>query len=216
MGLFENDPRDTGYIALLVAITWYCEISSEAAILIAQGRSHRLPGQKLTPKILAEIRKITNSPNFYNINALVKKYRVNKYEILEALGGKNANEEVIKMSQADKLLKRLKDIAENCTAVDCEKCPLDKIVCGDNTLCETLSDTAVDGQGKLNIKRVRQMSDKCPTIDDLSGEVVKKTYRLYKQAADEIHTYIQRHPKEKTQDIVSLALLEYVERRKDA
>lgn len=168
MGMIESDPRDTGYIALYIAIKWYCEISSETALLIAKGKSNRKPGRKLTPEILQQIRTIIDSPNFHNINALVKKYKVNKYEILEALGGKNANEEVIKVSQIDKLLKRIKEIAENCTAVDCEKCPLDKIMCGEYTLCEILSDVALDGQGRIDIKRVRQVSDKCPTIEDLS------------------------------------------------
>jgi len=203
-----------GYIALLVAIKWYEEVSSDIAIKIAQGRSGRKPGQRLTPQILDEIMKTMENPNFYNINTIVKKYRINKYDIYEAIAGRNANEEVIKVIQTEKLLKRLKELAENCTAVDCEKCPLDKIMCGEYTLCETLADTAVDGQGKLDLKRVRQMSDKCPTIDDLSGPVVKKTYRLYKQADDEVHTYIEKHPREKQQDIISLALLEYIGKRK--
>lgn len=209
MGFTENDPRDTAYVALYTAIMWYCELSSEVALQIAKGKSHRLPGRKLTPELLTEIKKIMDSPNFYNVNSVVKKFRVNKYEILEAIGGKNANEGVIPMSQVEKLLKRIKDIAENCTAVDCEKCPLDKLMCGEYTLCEILSDTALDGQGRLNLKRVRQVSDKCPTIEDLAGEVVKKTYRLYKQADDEIHRYVEKHPQEKQQDIISLALLEY-------
>lgn len=215
MGLIENDPRDMGFVALYIAINWYCEISSETAYLIAYGKSNRLPGRRLTSTDIAEIKKITDSPNFHNINALVKKYRVNKYEILEALGGKNANEEVVKMSQAEKLLKRLKAIAEDCTAVDCEKCPLDKLMCGEYTLCEVLSDMALDGQGRLSLKKVRPKSDHSPTVEDLSGEIVKKTYKLHKNAVDEMGRYKEKHPRDTLQDIVSLALLEYVGKRKE-
>jgi hypothetical protein len=210
MGQIESDPRDVNYIALLVAIKWYEEISSEIAIRIAKGSSHRKPGRHLTPEILKEIKRLMASPNFTSVDTVVRKCRINKYEILEAItGDKDAEGEVIKMLQAEKLLTRLKGIAENCAAANCEKCPLDKIMCGELTLCEVLSDTAVDGQGKLSLKRVRQVSDKCPTVEELTGEVVKKTYRIYKQADDEIHRYIEKYPRQKAQDIVSLALLEY-------
>jgi len=215
MNMVENDPRDIGYMALFTAIKWYQELSSDSAIRIIQGHSHTLRGQKLTPGIFAEIKKIMDSPNFHNINTVVRKFRVNKYEILETLAGENANVEVITVIQTERLLKRIKDLAENCTAVDCEKCPLDKIMCGEYTLCEILSDAQVDSKGRLNLKRVRQVSDKCPTIDDLSGETVKKTYRLYKKVDDEVHKYAEKHPKEKVQDIISLALLEYVEKHKE-
>jgi hypothetical protein len=215
VSLIEKDPRDIGYVALTIAIMWYEELSAEVAINLAQGKTHRKPGQRLTPNLFSQMQKIINSPNFTNINSLVKKYRVNKYEIIAAItGDENADEkEVITMLQTEKLLKRLKDIAENCSAANCENCSLDKIMCGDLTLCETLSDTTLDGQGRLNLKRVRQMPDRCPTKDDLTGDVVKKTYRLYKRADDEIHRYIEKNPSEKIQDIISLALLEYVSRK---
>ena len=216
MGATENDPRDMAYIAFYTAIVWYRELSAEQAIRIAGGHSNALRGQKLTPEIIEDIKKIASSPIFYNIDTLVKKHRVNKYDILEIIAGGKTNVEAITVVQTDRLLKRIKDIAENCTAVDCEKCPLDKIMCGEYTLCEILSDATVDGQGRLNLKRVRQMSDKCLTSGDLKGESVKKTYRLYKQADDGIHAYKERHPRERIQDIISLALLEYVERHKEA
>jgi hypothetical protein len=159
------------------------------------------------------MQKTINSPNFYNIDSLVKKYRVNKYEILEAIGGENAGEGVIMSIQTDRLLKRLKELAQDCKAVDCDKCSLDKIMCGDYTLCEILTDATVDSKGRLELKRVQQMFNKCST-NDLKGEVIHKGYRIYKGAVDEMSKYIQSHSGEKVQDIVSLALLEYVERRK--
>jgi len=215
MGIIERDPRDVNYIALLVAIKWYEEISSEIAIRIAKGSSHRKPGRHITPEILTEVKRLMASPNFMGVDAAVRKCRINKYEILEAItGDKNAEGEVVKMLQAEKLLMRLKGIAENCAAANCEKCPLDKIMCGEFTLCEVLSDTAVDGQGKLELKRVTQRCDKGVTKEDLTGPIIRRSYRLYKQAADEVHTYVQKHPRESVQDIVSLALLEYVEKRK--
>ncbi|MEN6312773.1 MAG: hypothetical protein ABFD25_00840 [Clostridiaceae bacterium] len=214
MGLVEKDPREISYVALYVAIKWYTELSSDAALRIAQGNSHAKPGNKLTPEIFAEIKRIIDSPNFHTINGIVKKYRINKYDIFEALEGeKNVNEEVLIVTQTERLLKRLKELAENCTAVDCEKCPLDKLMCGEYTLCEMLADTALDGQGKMKFTNVRQVPDKCPTVDDLAGDVIKKTYRLYKQADDEIHKYVEKHPREKQQDIISLALLEYVSKK---
>ena len=214
LGLIEHDPRDTAYVALFVAIKWYEFIPSEAALKIAAGQSHRLPGKKLTPEMFTEMQKIMDSPNFYNINSFVKKYRVNKYEILEAIAGQNANEEVIMSIQTERLLKRLKDLAEDCKAVDCEKCPLDKIMCGEYTLCEVLTDTAIDGKGKLELRKVIPKSYQSHTVEDLEADIVRKTYKLHKKADDEMHTYAEKHPREKIQDIVSLALLEYVERRK--
>ena len=81
-------------------------------------------------------------------------------------------------------------------------------------MCETLSDVVLDKQGRLDLKRVRPKSDQSPTVEDLSGEIIKKTYKLHKNAVDEMQKYKAKRPRETLQDIVSLALLEYTSRHK--
>jgi len=244
MGLIESDPRDVNHIALYTAVKWYEEISSEVAIRIARGSSHRKPGRHLTPEMLAEIKRLMESPNFTTIKTVVRKYRINKYEIYEALSDKNRDDEgVIRNMHIDTLigrvkvvmaesserainqaaipiLKKIKKQAEECEAVDCEKCTLNKIMCGKYTLCEKLGDAeptydeAVQLLKCLGIGDVIQKYNNCITTDNLTGKVVLTAYRIDKKAVDEIKKYAEKHSHEKIQDIVSLALLEYVEKRK--
>jgi hypothetical protein len=216
MSLIENDPRKTAYIALLIAITWYEQLTPEAALDLVQGQSRRKPGQKLTIGIFAQMKKVIDSPNFYNVNTLVKKYRVNKYEIFEALtGDKNANEEVIAMVQTEKHLKKLKEFAENCTAVDCEKCPLDKIMVGESTLCEVLEDADINEDGKLEIglSKATQKNAKKRKVELMTGEMKSQGVNVYIklwEAIDERVTKLRI----KKQDIINIALAEYLERHK--
>ena len=126
MGMVERDPRDMRYVALYIAIKWYQEITPEAAIRIAEGGSHTKPGVKLTPKAYLEIKKIIDSPNFYNIDNVARQFRVNKYDVLEALSKEKFKDKiyyegVITISQIDIQLKKLKDKAENCNGASCEK-----------------------------------------------------------------------------------------------
>ena len=116
MGLIENDPRDTGYIALYIAIKWYQDISSEAAIRIAEGKSHAKPGVTLTPEIFEQVKKVIQNPNFNNIDSVARRFRVNKYDIFRAISKEKfnstcADEGVITISQIDIQLKKLKDIS---------------------------------------------------------------------------------------------------------
>jgi len=244
MGVIERDPRDTTCIALYTAIKWYKEITPDQAISIVDGRSHAKPGRKLTPETLEEIKRIIRNPSFKNINCIVRKFRVNKYDIYEALKSNNQNNEgVIRNMHIDTLiskinaamiessektinqiilpiLAKMKKQAEECEAVECEKCTLNKIMCGKYTLCEKLGDVkpTYDEVAELlkclGISGVIQKYNNCITPDNLTGKVVLTAYRVDKKAVDEIKKYAEKHPHEKIQDIVSLAMLEYVENRK--
>lgn len=216
MGLIENDPRDTAYVALYIAIKWYQEISSDAAIRIAYGQSNRKPGNKLTPEILEEIKKIIASPNFSNINSIVRQYRVNKYDVFEALEKdkvETTGEEVIIVPKIEFELKRLSKKANDCPGANCDTCVLNSLVFGENTFCEILCDLEFDAQGKLTQEKVIPKSYRSHTVEDLSGEIIRKTYKLHKRADEEIHQYAKKNQK-KLQDVISLALMEYAERHK--
>lgn len=205
MGLHENDPRDMGYIALCIAIKWYRELSAGAAFRLAEGSSIAKPGGKLTPELWEEIKKVMGSPNFSNINSIVKRFRVNKYEVFEMVGKeKNANEEVVIVSQVESSLKKLKNFAVNCTAVDCEKCSLNKIMCGETTLCEKLMDYDETQENRV----LQETAINC----SLSGEVKTRGFEIYKNVLDMFREYTQTHRDRKIRDIVSRALLEYMRR----
>jgi hypothetical protein len=214
MGVNERDPRDIGFIALFRAITWYCDITPEAALRIVAGQSHAKPGIKLTPEALAEIKKIIQSPNHKNINAVVRRFRVNKYEIYKALSGREyTDEEVIIVPKIEAELKKLKDKAENCSAGNCDNCVLNTIMFGESTLCEILEDIKFDSQGKL-VPGMKSVVYQKYTKSTLKGETKTKSFKLYKSAIDEFEKFLEKHKDEKIQDIASAALLEYVERHK--
>lgn len=91
MGLLENDPRDTGYIALFTAITFYTEITPEQARRIAEGKSSMLPRNKLTPKTVEAVNKVIRHPSFSSYKNLEKRFRVSRYDIFEELKKQKAN-----------------------------------------------------------------------------------------------------------------------------
>ena len=79
-----RDDRELGYIALIICIVWYREISPESALRIACGKSNAKPGRQLTDTDLAEIKRVITSPNHKNMDNIERKYRVNRYD-LEAM-----------------------------------------------------------------------------------------------------------------------------------
>lgn len=215
MGVTEKDPRDTSYIALYIAIKWYCDISSECALRIAHGQSSAKPGRKLTPEIFTEIQKITGSPSYKNINAAVKRFRVNKYDIFEAFAGKkNASEEAVIMPKIESKLREMSRHANDCPGVGCDDCALSSVPddCV-RTMCDILSYLSFDKDGKLVPSGNKAVHRKC-TKSILSGETKPKSFKLYKNVIDELERYIATHKGEKIQDIASRALMEYVESRK--
>jgi hypothetical protein len=214
MGVIERDPTDVNYMALYTAVKWHKEITSDQAIRIVEGRSHAKHGCKLTPEMLEEIKKIIQNPSFKSINCIVRKFRVNKYDLYKALGGKGelANEEVIIVPQIENLLQRLKDRAESCNG-NCENCTLNTVMHGENTLCDILCAIEFDRKGNL-IPGDNTVVHQKYTKSILKGETKTKSFKLYKMAADKFEQYAADHKDEKIQDIASIALLEYVENRK--
>jgi hypothetical protein len=216
MGVHERDPRDIRCAALATAIKWYIDITPEAAMRIVEGQSHAKPGRTLTPEILAEIKKIIRNPNHRNINAVVKKFRINKYEIYEALSGKqNADEEVIIVQKIETDLKKLSNNADKCSGANCDSCILNSILYGEYTLCEILCDLEFDDDGKLvsgSDSKVHKSIQKYTSTDQ--GKPTPKTYKVYDSILHRTEKYIGEHPERKQQDIISEALFEYLERRK--
>lgn len=219
MSYIEDDPRDMGYVALYIAVKWYQDITPETAIRIANGKSIAMKEIKPTAETYQEIKKVILNPNFKDITHVCRRFRINKYKIYKMLSkeryGKveNTGEEILKMAQVENILKKLKDIAENC-AGDCNKCSLDTVIYKDITLCELLCDIEFDDKNRIIKSKVRQVSDKCPTVKDLQGPVIKKSYRLHEVAVSELDSYIKNNQNKKVQDVVSLALLEYISKRR--
>lgn len=218
MGLIENDPRDTGYIALYIAIKWYMEITSDAALRIAQGRSHRLPGRTLTPAILQEIKKIMDSPNFYNINTVVKKYRINKYDIYAALAEeenkkKNLGGEVLVMQKADDGLKKAHEWIKNCEGNNCKNCSYDKTMFGDYTLCEIITDLEFEGKKLVCIdnKAMQKNAEKCINIK-LDGKTKFRGFQVYESVLNEFDKLKEKHKGEKVKDLFSKVMLEGIKK----
>lgn len=202
MSCTEKDPRDTGYIALLIAIAWYKLIPSEAALRIAQGKSSAKPGRKPTPEIMEQVKRIVNSVNFKNFNSIEKKYKVNRYDII-------ISEEVFALSQIEMLTKRLKNQAENC-AGECEKCILNAEVSDEYTMCEFLCDVDLKNPRRPENKRLQKNAENC----SLSGEIKTRGFEVYKSVLDKFSEYMDKNKSKKIRDTVSAALLEYMERHR--
>lgn len=216
MGFYEKDPRNIGYIALFVAITWYKAIPSDAALRIAQGKSSAKPGVKLTPEMRERIYKIIYGSTFKNFNTIEKKFKVNRYDIV-------AREEELFMSKASMLVQAvmekfnaLRKISEDCTASDCEGCLLNNMFSDEKTICDFLLDIDVDEQGRpvyvknTNVHKCPQMS----TIGIFQGSTSARRFRIYDNVMNEVNKYIAKHKEKKIQDIISAALLEYIEKHK--
>ena len=85
----ENDPRDTGYIALAVSIIWYRAITPEQALRLAQGKSSMKGGRKLTPEVMEKIK--VNLHNGMTYKGIEKKYKISRYQIFEELKRQKCN-----------------------------------------------------------------------------------------------------------------------------
>jgi len=210
--------RDYGFIALYIAIEWYKQIPLGRARKIAEGRLRSKPGNEITPEMAKRIKKIIHSPNFKNLNGVVRRFRVNKYDVYEYFGGENAREEVITAMRIESLLLRAKNIVENCTAMDCENCVFNQTVCANNndeiSLCDVLLSLEFTESGKLKgfgNRGVHKSAQKC-TEEFLNGETVKKGFEVYQKVLNQLDQYIDSHKDKKIKDIVSAAILEYVER----
>jgi hypothetical protein len=205
MGMHERDPRNIGYASLCKAIIWYKEITPEAAIRIIQGKSSAKPGNKLTPEIRAQILKLIENPNFKSLNVIEKKFKINRYDIIES-------EEVFTLGQIEKHLKQLKTITEACNG-DCSKCFLDTELNEDKlTMCEFLQDIDLENPQRVRNKQSRKIKK---NLDELfTGEKVKRNFEIYKPVHEEFEKYLQDNGGKKIRDIVSAALAEYISRHK--
>jgi len=192
MHTYERDPRDIGYIALYIAATWYEELNPDKARRIALGRQRSKPGIRfITSEVEEKIRAIVSSPNFHNVNALVKRFRINKYDIYRIIGGENAGEEAIVVSKVQALLLRLKNIASECTAVDCANCPLNQNIYGDVSLCDFLQNMQFDKDGRLVSIENMDVHKKCTkSAHHFRGRVKSKGFRVYESALKKMEEYI--------------------------
>jgi hypothetical protein len=82
---YEKDPRDTGYIALYVAVIWYKFLDADQSWRIIEGRCSAKPGKPLTPEILKAIIKIMQNPNYKNFRGVEQQFKVDERDVLEAL-----------------------------------------------------------------------------------------------------------------------------------
>jgi hypothetical protein len=205
MSLVEKDPRDIGYLALYCAIKWYKYIDPEAALRIAKGRSAAKPGRKLTPELRELILKTLENPNFKSFDAIEKKYKINRYSII-------ASEEDFVVGQIENHLKQLKNISITCNGL-CEKCLLNININEDGkTMCEFLQEIDFENPQSYKNKAVNQ--SKLRYTDLLQGEKVIKSFKLYKPTSQEFEGYIRKKTGIQIGDIVSKALLEYMERHR--
>jgi hypothetical protein len=206
MSYHEKDPRDIGYAALCVACIWYKELSADTAIRIAQGSSIAKPGRKLTPELWEEIKKVIESPNFASINSIVKRFRVNKYEVYEMVAEeknrKSANKEVIMSDKVKQKLLWLKNYALDCEG-HCEDCPLNIDINREaKTLCEVIQEYGETQENKV----LQEFAINC----NLSGDTKIRGFEIYKGVIELYEEYTRQHRDKKIRDMTSRALLEYM------
>jgi hypothetical protein len=213
MGMHERDPRQIAYVALFIAIRWHRQLEPEQAWRIATGKSSAKVGVKVTPELKQRILKLTENPNFRTFNTIEKKFKINRYDII-------TSEEEIIVSKGNMLIKgmaegfnELRKLSNNCIASDCEGCFLNNSMDGNKTLCEILMDIEIDEQGKpvYSTKRQLQQIVKSYNID---GKPRTRTFQFYSSALEKFEAYLKKHDDKKTRDIVSVALMEYMERHK--
>jgi hypothetical protein len=169
---------------------------------IVRGQSTAKPGKKLTPEIAEAIDKNIDSINFKNFNSVERKFKINRYEYM-------ISEEVFSMGQIDMLLKRLQVQAEGC-AGNCNQCPLNTEVSDNLTMCEFFTDIDLKNPKKVANTKLQKNTINC----NLAGETKTRGFEVYKSVLDVFGSYIEQNKDKKIRDIVSSALVEYMERHK--
>jgi predicted DNA binding CopG/RHH family protein len=207
MSIHENDPRNIAYAALCIAITWYKFIPSDAALRIARGKSSAKPGVKPTPEVKEQIKKVMENPGFKSFDAVERKYKVNRYEII-------TSEEEYAMAQVEMWLKRLKEHCQACTADKelCKKCKLFPDITEGFNMCEFFLDVDIENPKILQGEETHKNAQK-RTTELLSGETQSQGIRLYKKLDKEIKEYVTKKGIKK-QDFINLALAEKIARCK--
>lgn len=200
MALHEKDPRDTAYIALLIAIKWYKKIDPEAAWRIATGQSCAKPEAKLTSELREKIELQMSAPGFHSFDALEKKFKVNRYKIIES-------EEKYIMGQIEIHLKKLKELTQTCNG-ECELCSLDTEVADELTMCEYLTEYDPKKPKKAKNRQLQKIIINC------SGKTKLKTFQIYDNILKEFEKYLTENKDKKIRDIVSSAIAEYIARHK--
>lgn len=227
MGLIEVDPRQRAYAALAVAIAWYKEIDSEAAMRIVDDAVTVKREEALTPEIISEAKRKIMKPKTTNFNSFTKKHRVNKYTILKAIGTEMFGEEnfipdegVISALNIAEILRKmnkgLKDLQENsehCNGNNCDKCPLDMDIGDSMTLCEWLMEMEFNEKG-VPLKRASLALPAIKYDDVLKGKVVPHTYKIYENVMNEINEYFNKNKYARKSDFVNRAFMEYARKRK--
>jgi hypothetical protein len=214
MSMTEHDPRDVGYLALYIgAKKWHTVITAESLLRIANGSSTAKPPAKLTPELKAELQKIINAPGFNGFKTLEKKYRVSRYELI-------TSEEVLIVSKANVIIKSIKEkidelrkLSDDCIASHCEECFLNNLICVDKTFCDILMAIELDENGKPVYSQKKELQQ---TIEkySLSGKGKGKAFHLHNNVIEKFDRYCETHKDKKIMDMVSVALMEYMERHK--
>jgi hypothetical protein len=206
----------------MIAISWYEEISSDVAIRLAKGQSHRIHGRKLTPEMFAEMQKVMESPNFYKIESLVKKYRVNKYEIYKAIAkeknmGENASGEALVINKADEGLKKAYDWTTKCEGCNCLNCVYDKVMFGEYTLCEILCALEFEGKTLVSTDNIglQKIAENCKRIK-LEGKTKIRGFEIYESVLQEFDKLAKENAGTKKRDLVSRVLLDGIRKRRRA
>lgn len=227
MGLIEVDPRQRAYAALAVAIAWYKEIDSEAAMRIVDDAVTVKREGILTPEIIAEAKDIIINKNTAKFNSFVMKNRINKYTVLKEIGLELFDENnfipdegVISALNIAEILRKmnkgLKDLQKNseqCNGNNCDKCPLDMDIGDSMTLCEWLMEMEFNEKG-VPLKRASLAVPLIRYDEILQGETTTRHYRIFNNVMDKIKPYLENHKKDKMHNIVNKALLDYIEKRK--
>jgi hypothetical protein len=113
------------------------------------------------------------------------------------------------MGQIDMLLKRLQIQAEGCNG-NCSQCILNTEVNDNLTMCEFFTDIDLKNPKKVANTRLQKNAINC----NLAGETKVRGFEVYKSVLDVFGSYIEQNKDKKIRDIVSSALVEYMERHK--
>jgi hypothetical protein len=206
-------PCNRGYIALYLAIIWAKEITSETALRLADGVSNAKYSNPITPEIMEEARRLLKNSNSTNLNSLVKKYNINKYEVIDRLAGEIftdyiPDEGVITVMRINELMKKLQVYANQCNETNCNNCILNADIGEGESLCGLFSFMEFDDKGNP-ILPVKGMP-KVPIKRYLQGKPEIKSFRVYPPVSEKLEKHLQRNRVISKQDLVNIAIVEHI------
>lgn len=162
---------------------------------------------------MEEARRLFRNSNASNLNSLVKKHNVSKYEVIDRLAKEVfkdyvPDEGVIIVMRINELMKKLQVYANQCNGTNCNNCVLNADIGEGESLCGLFSFMEFDDKGNP-ILPVKGMPN-IPIKKYLQGKPELKSFRIYHPVSEKLDEHYQKKRVISKQDLVNIAILEHI------